>query len=178
MSYFSLSPKSVSLLKQTSLGIYANAVPFIVSWKCQNSAASAELSLETEKQRALSYQKSPLSHGWGLEIAWKLIWLSGVSCGSLMLLSQYKEFIPINSFQGLWKYLCCVNSKRRWKKKGDLTNLQSKASWNNNKAAEMLKFVCFTEKGLEGFNFLWFSMPAFWAIFCFKSGSLICQLTF
>lgn len=74
---------------------------------------------------------------------WKLPGPSGVSYGSPMLLPQYKEFIPICSDQGLWKYLCCVQPKLLWKRKEDLMNLQSKASWNKNKASEMLKFVCF-----------------------------------
>lgn len=33
-------------------------------------------------------------------------------------------------------------------KEEDLMNIQSKASWNKNKASEMLKFVHFTEKSL------------------------------
>lgn len=39
-----------------------------------------------------------------------------------------------------------------WKKKMDLMNLHSKASWNKNKASETLKFICFTERGLGGFH--------------------------
>lgn len=136
---FSLSPKSFSLLKQTSLGTYANAMPFIVSGKCQNSSASVELGLETEKWRALSYQKSPLNHGGGLEIAWKLPGLSSVSCWSPMLLHQYNEFIPTYSFHlkinkfiniNIGKYLCCVIPKLLWKKKGEwIFNLKHLGIW-------------------------------------------------
>jgi len=70
-----------------------------------------------------------------------------------------------------------LSQSRTWKKKTDLMNLHSKASWNKNKAFETLRFVCFTEKGLEGFRLSDSLCQCFGEFFTFKKVILINQLT-
>lgn len=71
---------------------------------------------------------------------WCVLWISNA-------LAPVQRIYPYLLRPGLMEIFMLCETKTALKEE-DLMNIQSKASWNKNKASEMLKFVHFTEKSL------------------------------